>query len=83
MNNEDVTIPFPNVSRVEVIDARGRVFCEYYVIEGSSVQTQDGGKTLKIFANVPEDHSPPVTLYQEEKRAGNDDWHSKYFRFLL
>jgi len=42
--------PYPNVTRVEVIDRGERVFARYDV-SGSEVHLQDGGRTLKIFMN--------------------------------
>lgn len=51
--SEDVMLPFPNVTRIEVIDSTGRAFTRYYEVAGCAVHTQDGTRTLKVFANVP------------------------------
>lgn len=40
---------FPDVTRVEVIDATGRVFVGYFDIAGAEIHQQDEGRTIKIF----------------------------------
>lgn len=44
---------FPKVTRVEVIDAGGRVFAQHYTTVGVEVALQDRGSTVKIFAGQP------------------------------
>jgi hypothetical protein len=43
----------PLINRIEVLDARGRVFVQYYSSEGATLSLQDGDHTLKIFAGHP------------------------------
>lgn len=45
----------PLMNRVEVIDARGRIFVGYYVAPGATLSIQDGGRTLKVFMGEPTD----------------------------
>ncbi len=42
-------INYPEVDRVEVIDAEGRAFTEYLQQAGAYVALQDDGRTMKIF----------------------------------
>lgn len=44
MNNED----FKNVTRVEVIDNRGRAYTKYHVTD-VRLDLQDNSRTLKLF----------------------------------
>lgn len=37
------------VTRIEIIDATGRAFVEYYDAPGATVHVQDEGRTLKVF----------------------------------
>jgi len=43
---------YPDVTRVEVIDASGRAFVRYYKDKGVTIQLQDEGRTLKVFAGI-------------------------------
>lgn len=45
---------FAGVERVEVIDASGRTFVEYYQSGGVTLSIQDEGRTLKLFASEPQ-----------------------------
>jgi hypothetical protein len=58
----EVNMPLPNVTRIEVIDSTGRAFTRYYDIAGCSVTTQDGTRTLKVFANVPQGDNSPAPM---------------------
>lgn len=49
---------FAKVTRVEVIDSRGRAFVQHdYSPTGVMVCLQDDGRTLKVFAGDPEGDS--------------------------
>jgi hypothetical protein len=63
----DTPIQKPDVTRVEVIDDRGRVFVAYYRTVGVEVHTQDDGRTIKVFAGEPqpEGWTPPWPLFPE------------------
>jgi hypothetical protein len=41
------------VTRIELIDATGRVLVRHYEQPGAVVSLQDDGRTLKIFAGTP------------------------------
>ena len=58
MENNGIT--YPDVTRVEVIDNRGRSYVKYNVTS-TQIQTQDDGQTLKIFIS-----------YEEEEEISND-----------
>lgn len=50
----DRPAPAPDLSlvnRVEVIDSTGRAFSKRYPIVGATIDVQDGGRTLKLFAD--------------------------------
>lgn len=53
MNNV-YDIPFPDVTRVEVIDNSGRAYTKYRVVK-TVCQLQDDGKTLKVFVTYDEE----------------------------
>lgn len=65
----DQTIPLPNITRIEVIDSTGRTFSRHYEIPGCSVQTQDQGRTLKVFANIPEGETTHATREDRQRIA--------------
>lgn len=46
---------FPLVTRVEVIDASGRVFVADRYRPGVTISVQDEGRTLKVFAGEDEE----------------------------
>jgi hypothetical protein len=71
----------PHVTRVEVVDATGRSFVQYYS-PGVEVQLQDDGRTLKVLAGVPdvieddaepEDTIPFVAIANSELPYANMD----------
>lgn len=49
----DNTLGAAKVNRIEVIDSTGRAFVRYYEESGVTLQLQDDGRTLKIFAREP------------------------------
>lgn len=56
MSTLDDEVVFAKVTRVEVIEARGRSFVAYgYVPAGVTVGVQDDGRTLKVFAGARDD----------------------------
>jgi hypothetical protein len=51
---EGEQVLYLHVDRVEVIDSTGRAFVNYYRTDsGVSVELQDDGRTLKVFAETP------------------------------
>lgn len=58
------TRDFSGVTRIEVINSRGRVFTQYYKPHTAIVQIQDDGRTIKVFAGEP-------TQWEEVQDAGN------------
>lgn len=51
---DDRPAPAPDLSlvnRVEVIDSTGRAFSQRYPIVGATIDVQDGGRTVKLFAD--------------------------------
>lgn len=53
-DEEDSGLPtpdgYPKATRIEVIDATGRVFVGYFDTAGASMSVQDDGQTIKLFA---------------------------------
>lgn len=47
--DKDKSLTVPKATRVEIIDAHGRVFTGHYVA-GMSIEVQDQGRTIKVFA---------------------------------
>jgi hypothetical protein len=52
--NNAYDIQYPDVTRVEVIDNKGRAYVKYRVTS-TQLQTQDNGRTLKIFVSYEEE----------------------------
>lgn len=55
---EQRSISFVNINRVEVIDDTGRAFVGYYPTGAVEIDVQDSGRTLKIFVGKPPEHPP-------------------------
>lgn len=47
----DKIVNFPDVTRVEVIDQKGRNYVNWKVDNNVDISLQDNGRTLKIFIN--------------------------------
>jgi len=61
----------PEVTRLEVIDSRGRVYGGRYASGGVEVHIQDDGRTVKVFAGVGtgEQHDPYRGPYERLQRT--------------
>ena len=50
----DLMIPFPKVTRIEVIDNNGRAYVKYGVIK-AEIDLQDYERTLKLFVEYEQE----------------------------